>query len=184
MFLPVRELELGKIPFDVEIEPGNIEFTEDYVLKQASPAALKGVAELVSSTLGEIRVTGTLAVTMEAACDRCLEPARFPVNGDFDLYYRSAQSLKDEPGEKLIDEGEIEIGFYQGDGLQLEDILLEQIVLALPMQKVCKADCKGICPVCGQNRNLAACACQAKLVVESSMPVETHWAAALQSFKK
>ena len=53
----------------------------------------------------------------------------------------------------------MEAGFYEGDGLDLADVLREQIMLELPMQRVCHEDCLGICPVCGQNRNRAACDC-------------------------
>ena len=59
-----------------------------------------------------------------------------------------------------IDEGEAEIGFYDGGGLELEDILREQVLLALPMQRVCSETCKGICPVCGKNRNETTCDCK------------------------
>ena len=55
--------------------------------------------------------------------------------------------------EVEIDEGEAEIGFYEDGGMELEDILREQVLLALPMQRVCSDVCKGICPVCGKNRN-------------------------------
>lgn len=174
MFLSVRELELRKVHFDVELEPGKIEFEDE--LKQTAPLRSKGVAQLLSNTLGEIRIQGSLQVTMEVPCDRCLEPAIFPVDTKFDLFYRP-DAPEDAPGEKHVAEGEIEIGFYEGDGLELEDVLVEQIVLSLPMQKVCKADCKGICPVCGQNRNLVSCKCEVK-------PVDNRWAAAFESLKK
>ena len=39
------------------------------------------------------------------------------------------------------------------------DILQEQVLLAMPMQRVCSQECKGICPVCGRNRNETACDC-------------------------
>ena len=57
----------------------------------------------------------------------------------------------------------------------LEDILREQVLLALPMQKVCEESCKGICPFCGQNRNQKECHCHA----ETS---DDRWAA-LKSLK-
>ena len=60
-----------------------------------------------------------------------------------------------------IDEGEAEMGFYEVPGLLLEDILREQLLLQLPMQHICSETCKGICPVCGLNRNEAACTCAA-----------------------
>ena len=69
-----------------------------------------------------------------------------------------------------IDEGEAEIAFYEGSGLELKDILREYILLSLPMQRVCREDCLGICPVCGQNRNQNDCRCQ-------SEAVDHRWAA-------
>ena len=75
------------------------------------------------------------------------------------MYYRPNSEVVSED-EVEIDAGEVEIGFYQGDGIELGDILLEQVLLALPMQRVCNDLCKGICPVCGKNRNETACDCR------------------------
>ena len=61
-------------------------------------------------------------------------------------------------------DGESEIGYYEGDGVEIADVAREQVLLWLPMQWVCQADCKGICPICGQNRNLAPCNCQQQAV--------------------
>ena len=87
----------------------------------------------------------------------------------FDLFYRPS-ALLDVEEELAIDEGEAEMGFYEGEGMELEEILREQILLLLPMQRVCSPDCKGICPVCGRNRNEAECHCTAEPVphVESA----------------
>ena len=71
---------------------------------------------------------------------------------------RLASSRDEEEVE--IDEGEAEIGFYEDGGMELEDILREQVLLALPMQRVCSEVCKGICPVCGKNRNETECDCK------------------------
>jgi uncharacterized protein len=96
---------------------------------------------------------------MAAQCDRCLARARFPLNAHFDLFYRPMSVIaRDEEVE--IDEGETEIGFYEGRGLNLDEIIQEQVLLALPMQRTCSEVCKGICPVCGTNRNETACDCK------------------------
>ena len=55
--------------------------------------------------------------------------------------------------------GETEIGYYQKDSLLLEDVLREQVLLSLPVRTLCKPDCKGLCPRCGQNRNHQTCTC-------------------------
>ena len=169
MFFSVRELELRKAHFDVAFAPGEIEFFENK-LRQASPLKAEGAVELLGNTLGEIRVQGRLSVTMEADCDRCLEPARIPLESDFDLYYRPEPEFGRNRDEVEIDEGESQIAFYEGEGLELGDILREHILLSLPMQCICSEDCKGICPICGQNRNLVACGCAVK-------PVDDRWAA-------
>jgi uncharacterized protein len=158
MFLSVKELELRKVRFDETFEPGQIDFSgED--LEQATPLAAKGTAELLANTDGELRIQGRYTVQMTSQCDRCLGRARFDLDSRFDLFYRPMSYIaRDEEVE--IDEGEAEIGFYENGGMELEDILREQVLLALPMQRVCSDLCKGICPVCGKNRNETECDCR------------------------
>jgi len=158
MFLSVKEMELRKIRFDETFQPGQIDFTgED--LKQSSQLHVAGSAELLAHSEGELRIQGRYTVEMAAQCDRCLGGARFPLDSGFDLFYRPASFIAREE-EVEIDEGEAEIGFYEHGGLELEEILREQVLLALPMQRVCSGDCKGICPVCGRNRNETRCDCR------------------------
>ena|SRR6266542_323098 len=158
MFLSVKEMEVRKLRFDEIFQPGQIDFTGEEV-QQAGPLHAAGVAELLANTDGEVRVRGALDVRMRADCDRCLGEAWFPLQANLDLFYRPMSDIRREE-EVEIDEGEAEIGFYQGEGMELEDILREQILLLLPMQKVCREDCKGICPICGKNRNEIACQCK------------------------
>ncbi len=163
MFFHVRDLEVRAQNFEVEIKPGEIEFL-DPKLRQIDPLNAAGKVELVTGSLGEIRAKGHVSVAMEAECDRCLEPARFPVNSNFELYYRPVS--EGYGVEVAIDPSEAEMGFYEGDGIELKEVLREFILLALPMQRICNEDCKGICPECGQNRNEIDCGCQAEAVDE------------------
>ena len=158
MFLSIKEMEVRKVRFDETFPPGEIDFSGAEV-RQASPLHAEGVAELLANTEGEVRIKGRLTVTLESECDRCLAQAQFPLDTAFDLFYRPSNTL-DVEEEVAIDEGEAEMGFYEGDGLELNDVLREYVLLALPMQRVCSEDCKGICPVCGQNRNQMKCTCQ------------------------
>jgi DUF177 domain-containing protein len=158
MFLSIKEMELRKIRFDETFAPGQIDFKgED--LEQSGPLHAAGSAELLAHSDGEVRVKGQYTVEMAAQCDRCLGQARFPLDVRFDLFYRPVSEIAREE-EVAIDEGEAEIGFYQGEGMELEDILREQVLLTLPMQRVCSEACKGICPVCGKNRNETDCDCK------------------------
>jgi uncharacterized protein len=168
LFLSVQELELRKIRFDEDFPAGEIDF-DPTQLKQLGALHTEGEAELLNNTLGEIRIRGRLNVELELACDRCLEPVRYPVNGPFDLYYRLAPRGP-LPHDVAIDEGESEIGFYEGGGIELSEILREHILLSLPMHQICREDCAGICPTCGVNRNTGSCDC-------SQEQVDDRWAA-------
>ncbi len=158
MFLSIKEMEVRKIRFDETFAPGELDFKEDEI-QQAGPLQAQGTAELLANTEGEVRLKGRLNVEMEAECDRCLGRARFPIDSSFDLFYRPAKAIERDE-EVGIDEGEAQMGFYQDGGLELEDVLHEQILLAMPMQRVCNEDCKGICPACGKNLNEGPCGCK------------------------
>lgn len=158
MLLSISELEVKKLQFDQTYQPGEIDFSDENV-KQTGPLTTVGVAELLPHTGEEIRVQGRVIANLEAECDRCLGTAKFAIDSPYDLFYRP-NSVDDLEDEHAIDEGEAEIGFYDFPGIELEDIVREQVVLQLPMQHVCREDCKGICPVCGLNRNEHPCHCE------------------------
>jgi uncharacterized protein len=158
MFLSIKEMELRKVRFDETFAPGQIDFSGE-ALDQESPLHAAGTAELLAHTDGEIRIRGSYTVEMTAECDRCLGRARYPMDSRFDLFYRPASQIAREE-EVSIDEGETEIGFYEGGGIDLEEILRERVLLELPMQRVCSDACQGICPVCGKNRNESPCDCK------------------------
>jgi len=158
MFLSIQEMEVRKIRFDETFAPGEIDF-KDVEVQQAGPLHVTGTAELLANTEGEVRIRGRLEVRMETECDRCLGRTQFPIETDFDLFYRPMSCIAREE-EVRIDEGEAELAFYEGGGMELEDVLREQILLLMPMQRVCREDCQGICPVCGKNRNETPCDCK------------------------
>lgn len=160
MFISLQQLEQRPVRFNLDSPAGEVEY--DPKLKQASVLHAEGTATLLNHALGEIRVEGKLNVTMQATCDRCLEATDFPIENRFDLLYMPAEATKG--GEDEIDESAIEVGYYEGNGLALNDILREVVLLALPMQLVCSEACKGICPVCGQNRNQRDCGCHEETV--------------------
>lgn len=174
MYFSVQELEQRKIRFDVSLAPGEIDFL-DKELRQVGLLEAQGQVELLGNTLGEIRVRGHLKAIMETDCDRCLEKAAFPIDSDFDLFYRPPRPAGHPSEDVELHEGEAEIGFYEGGGLHLNDILREYVILSMPMHPVCSEACLGICPVCGQNRNMRTCECEVK-------PVDDRWAA-LKSLK-
>ncbi len=172
MLLRLHELLRRKLPFDKAFRPGSIDLTETKYRLDA-PIRVTGFAEL-SGGIDEIRVCGRIQGVVAGECDRCLEPVRFELDREFELLYREAPSSGMAP-EIEIEDADTEIGYYEGDGLQLADVVAEQLLLWLPMQCVCSEQCKGICLVCGANRNTTNCDCHQK-------PADERWAA-LRDFR-
>jgi len=177
MFFDIHELERQKILFEEDFLPGRpgqpvqIDLGED--VWQVEPLHVSGTAELVGPT--DIRLRGSLRTAVEVCCDRCLEPARRRVEMEFDLFYQPIQTIAREE-EVEVKREDLDVGFYHGDGLRLEDAVKEQILLSLPMKTVCRPDCAGLCPRCGQNRNIVPCGCEA-------LPADPRWAV-LEKFKQ
>jgi uncharacterized protein len=159
LFISLQELETQNVRFKADIPAGEIEF--DSKLKQATALHTEGVASLLSHSVGDVRVQGDLDVHIDAVCDRCLEAVKFPIRRHFDLVYLPASEAV-EGGEEEIEGAGVDVGFYEGHGLELNDVLREVVLLDLPMQVVCDEACKGICPLCGQNRNQRDCNCRTK----------------------
>ena len=169
VFFHASELGLKPGVFNVELAPGAVDYLDEKV-RQTGPLKATGKVDLVSDTLGEIRFKGHLTVAMEADCDRCLEPAPYAVDADLELFYRP---LSEGYGEEVkmvdlklndLESVEADMGFYEGDGVELNDVLREFVLLSLPMQRLCGESCKGICPACGQNRNQQQCECKTAAV--------------------
>jgi len=156
VFISLQQLEQRPVRFNIDVPAGEIEF--DGKITQVTPLHVEGSAQLLSQSLDEIRVQGDLKVRVSADCDRCLEPFDLPIEHHFDLTYLPVGNSPG--GEDEVSEAAIDVGFYEGNGLSLNDVLREVVLLALPMQLVHDESCKGMCPVCGQNRNQVSCDCQ------------------------
>src|SRR6267142_1137205 len=162
MFIEVAELELHPVAFQKEFPPDAIDLGPE--VRQRTPLATSGHAQLVEEHHGkhqvvkDIRLQGDLSTSLELPCARCLELVIQNVVRKFDLLYRPLGT--DAGHEELsVTVAEAEIGYYQGEGLLLEDALREQVLLSVPLKVLCREDCKGLCPYCGKNLNESACSC-------------------------
>ncbi len=154
MRITQEELELHRIVVSKTYASGALDY-HGAEFRQVAPLEVAAVAELVGS---EIRIRGHLGTRLEAVCDRCLGPVILPVERDFDLFYRPMQTIAREE-EVEIPTDELDVGFYSGDGIELADVMTEQVILSVPMKLICRAECRGLCPTCGINRNVASCHC-------------------------
>lgn len=97
----------------------------------------------------DISLTGKIKADLTLKCSRCLK--------DFEYV------LETELEEKLSKEsGNDDAIHFEGEIVDLTDIVLNNILLSLPMKPVCREDCKGLCPKCGSDMNIDKCRCAEK----------------------
>lgn len=109
-----------------------------------------------------VHVTGRIAARLGLACDRCAEAFEQAVDAPVDLYslpHRADGAEEDEEEVELSDRDMV-VSYHREDRLPLGALVREQLVLAVPMTRLCRPDCRGLCPQCGVNRNQTACDCR------------------------
>jgi uncharacterized protein len=106
-----------------------------------------------------ILADGLITAQVERQCDRCLEPftttVRFPLR---ELYYPTIDVQTGEPLPATDDE--LVFPIDQSHLLDLREAVRQNLLLALPMQAICREGCAGLCPHCGHNLNAGPCGCQ------------------------
>jgi len=119
---------------------------------------------------GIFHVTGTVDATAELQCSRCLKRFPFPVRDaimDFDLL---PEGSLQKAAEHELGRSELDTEFYRDDEIEPADFIREQVLLAIPMVPVHREDCKGLCPLCGADRNETACRCEQQEAPEKENP--------------
>ncbi len=123
-----------------------------------------------------IWVQGTIDVTLELHCDRCAEPFE---KSDFLTFKYIFLPISFVPlhSHRIVEEEDFITSYFEHDEIKLHEILYEQILISLPLKKLCQEDCKGLCSVCGANLNKEPCTCE-----ESEM--DPRWMPLAQLLKK
>ena len=116
-----------------------------------------GQVRLATQATGkDYHITGELFAPTVLECSRCLEPFRLPLQVPLSWFVRRVKELA--PEDELPD-GEFEI-LPETQELDFMPRIREIIIFNLPAKPLCRSDCRGLCPVCGQNLNVRACACR------------------------
>ena len=144
-----RRVDLAvPVPADLELDMATV----------VGDLRLTGVLE---SVVDGILVRGEVSAQLESACARCLTDLQQPVTAD-------VVELFSSPSE---DAEEVEAGYEITEGtIDLDTLLRDALVPAVPYRPLCSEDCKGLCAECGINRNDAECSCE-------DFTVDARWAA-------
>ncbi len=113
----------------------------------------------------EIFFRGRLKAEFRLSCGRCLEEFSIKMDDPLEAQWRvfSPPGLKGGGNlDQRIQLEDLETGVRQEGGIDLWETMLEQVILHLPMRPLCRDSCQGLCPVCGENRNIHPCRCGEK----------------------
>ena len=147
--------ELGRRPGALQRLNRTVDAPQDFGVQGVVGVPEGAPVELelrLESVMEGVLVTGTARASAEGECVRCLEPLELELDADFQemFSYPDADDrgrVIAEPGDDAEDD---EDRLFLEDGLfDLEPLLRDAVVLALPMQPVCRDDCPGLCSACG-----------------------------------
>jgi len=108
-------------------------------------------------------VRGRLEAQIGSVCSRCLTPLKQPVTLFIDEMFKIKSSLHMRP-EPMGDGEETEFSVGDDHTLDLEEVVRQAFIVNAPMKSLCRQDCKGICSVCGSNKNNQSCDCEIRVV--------------------
>ena len=143
--------------------PDELQLDESDV-KVAQPATIAG---RVYRKGQEAQINGELTTALETPCGRCLKPVAVPIKARFAERFVTAVNWRHEEQHELATE-DLSLSLFDGQAIDLDGLVREEILLATPAQVLCRDDCQGLCPSCGVNRNVTACECEAQ-------PVDSRW---------
>ena len=110
---------------------------------------------LVEKVLKNVSIKGRIETGGELECSRCLEPFNFPVEIEFKYVLTPVEDLVEDELELTYED--LEYGHYNGDTIDLDQLIVEQVMLQVPIKPLCADSCKGLCPICGINLNRESC---------------------------
>jgi uncharacterized protein len=170
MRIELENLEEGKGSFAHTYRTDELDLLDERVVLTL-PAEVSGRIRAAGS---EVHVSGEVETRVNVECDRCLKVLEIPVSTNFRLQYITGQEYESSYVAELTPE-EMAVAVFDGEAIDVDEIVREQILLAVPDRALCREDCKGLCLTCGTDLNGGSCDCEAS-------DTDPRWAA-LKKFK-
>ena len=150
--IELESLKGSKGAFKHVYAPGELDFTDSRVRLTGSPE-VSGSLAVKGKELG---VQGKLRAQAEVDCDRCLKSVAVPIDTHFSLRYLTQKEYESTAAVEL-EEPDLIVSIYDGEVLDVDALVGEQLLLAVPDYQLCREDCRGLCAQCGADRNSNQC---------------------------
>ncbi|AOR24913.1 YceD family protein [Clostridium taeniosporum] len=129
---------------DYKFEIPKFEFEGDVI----TPVSKCEVSGVITSDKDIVIMKAKVTCTLEMNCSRCLDTFIYPIDIDIEERFANNNSLENEDVIIVLD-----------DILDIAQVVESNIISSLPIQRLCKSDCKGLCQECGANLNKESCSC-------------------------
>ncbi len=171
MRVDLTKLEDARTSFDFTLKPTEIDFEgEEFVL--TNEVKIEGK---LTKHIAQTDIEGEISTKIEVECSRCLNKVESNLDFPFTAAFVTPENYTEQI-EKELAFDELEVSIIENEEIDLAELVREQILLAVPTQIYCREDCKGLCRICGANKNLIDCKCEEK-------EIDPRWAA-LKNLRK
>ncbi len=165
MIVELPTAENSILPFDFEIRADEIDL-ENEPLELKDSVKVEGE---IKKGIVQTDVRGRISAEIALECTRCLEPIEQNLEISFAAAFVTPEHYT-QAKEAELNTDDLDVSVFEGDRIDLTELVREQILLNLPEQVFCREDCKGLCEKCGANRNLIDCKC-------IEIEIDPRWAA-------
>ena len=166
MQIEVASLSASGKTFEHHYQAGELVLEDERVRLIDPQPAVSGRAR---TDHGRVKVTGEFTANLQLECDRCLKSVDSSVKGTFSREYATAAEYEAQRAVELS-EDDLDLSIYDGQVIDIDGLIREELLLAAPDPLLCQPDCRGICPTCGADLTAGNCNCEAT-------DIDPRWAA-------
>ncbi|MBN1553094.1 DUF177 domain-containing protein [bacterium] len=159
MIIKLLDIPPEGLNLSISISSDEFEISSKYEIIE-DPVKFDGNVKLMSSGC---LVSGHLKGSWKLSCARCLKFFTLPVDGKFRVFF-NRNFNKDTDSILELTQEQLEEKELNSNEINLTEIIREEMILRIPMKPICEGTCKGLCPSCGQDLNIASCNCEKNAV--------------------
>ena len=155
-------IQIDDIPEDAGLSLDLVEKPEHFAMDASEYSLNSGVhIEGILTILDrEIFLAGKIKTGIDLSCSRCLKIIQFTVESDVSVCFVPQKEPNETEADIELSNYDLEMEYYSDNKIDLTQSVYDQIILSLPMVRLCDRDCKGICSHCGKNLNEETCGCK------------------------
>ncbi|MBW2428657.1 MAG: DUF177 domain-containing protein [Deltaproteobacteria bacterium] len=163
MYIRIEQIKEDGLALEFEEKPQIFPVLSEMINQGECEFVAPIKTALKASRIGDmIELTGEINTVLRLPCGRCLKEYETPLKSRFELTYvrRIPGACEDEEQEEVeISAAEMGLIYFQGEEINLQNGIQEQVILAFPIKALCRENCKGLCASCGNDLNEGDCSC-------------------------